>query len=119
MIGFSQSEIWHKRLFNDVVRLARSLGFSVWTTQRMMWVPDRTKKTPHLLAQIFGNIHEIPCLLTRKKADGRIIPQMHSFHVKDITLESEETGWAGFRVDRDQLYLRWDYLVLHNSGFEE
>ncbi|EPQ63013.1 hypothetical protein BGT96224_A20818 [Blumeria graminis f. sp. tritici 96224] len=40
-------------------------------------------------------------------------------NVEDIYLESEETEWAGFRVDQDHLYLRHDYLVLHNSGFEE
>ncbi|PGH17961.1 pre-mRNA-processing-splicing factor 8 [Helicocarpus griseus UAMH5409] len=45
--------------------------------------------------------------------------QVHNFAVKDIQLESEATEWAGFRVDQDQLYLRHDYLVLHNSGFEE
>lgn len=39
--------------------------------------------------------------------------------VEDISLESEATEWAGFRVDQDQLYLRHDNLVLHNSGFEE
>jgi pre-mRNA-processing factor 8 len=45
--------------------------------------------------------------------------QAHNFSVEDISLESEATEWAGFRVDQDQLYLRHDYLVLHNSGFEE
>ncbi|KAI5926440.1 PROCN-domain-containing protein [Camillea tinctor] len=45
--------------------------------------------------------------------------QAQSFAVEDIILESETTEWAGFRVDKDQLYLRHDYLVLHNSGFEE
>ncbi|KAI3008455.1 hypothetical protein CBS147346_2518 [Aspergillus niger] len=119
MFGFAQSKNWHSGLFWDVVNLARSLGFSVWTTERMMWVPSRRDKRPHLFAQIFGNISEIPCLLLRKQACERIIPQMHSFMIKDITLESEATEWAGFRVDKDQLYLRHDYFVLHNSGFEE
>jgi len=119
MFGFSQSMDWHKDLFWDTVALARSLGFSVWTTERMRWTPNRTRQTPHLVAQIFGNLTEIPCLLARKKAEERIIPQMHSFMIKSIELESEATGWAGFRVDQDQLYLRSDYLVLHNSGFEE
>ncbi|KAF9885733.1 pre-mRNA-splicing factor 8 [Aspergillus nanangensis] len=119
MFGFSQSERWHKDLFWDVVALARSLGFSVWTTRRMMWNPKRTQKYPQLFAQIFGNVAEIPCLLARKKAVDRIIPQSHSFTVKDISLEGGSTEWAGFRVDKDQLYLRHDYLVLHNSGFEE
>jgi pre-mRNA-processing factor 8 len=47
------------------------------------------------------------------------IPQAHNFAIKDVVLEPEPTEWAGFRVDEDQLYLRHDYLVLHNSGFEE
>ncbi|KAL1636256.1 pre-mRNA-splicing factor 8 [Neofusicoccum ribis] len=119
MFGFSQSELWHKNLFWDTVALARSLGFSVWTTRRMRWTPARTKRTPHLVAQIFGNLKEVPCLLTRKKGVERYIPQAHSFVVKDIALELTATGWSGFRVDQDQLYLRHDYLVLHNSGFEE
>ncbi|KAL4937147.1 hypothetical protein BDV06DRAFT_203564 [Aspergillus oleicola] len=119
MFCFAQSETCHKDLFWDVVALARSLGFSVWTKKRMMPDPKHTKMLPMLLAQIFGNLTEIPCLLARKKAVPRLIPQSHSFAIKDITLESGETEWAGFRVDKDQLYLRHDYVVLHNSGFEE
>ncbi|KAF7899784.1 hypothetical protein EAF00_004120 [Botryotinia globosa] len=119
MLGFAQSETSHKTLFWDVVALARSLGLSVWTTKRMKWVPSHSRKTPQLVAQIFGNVKEVPCLLLRKKGSERYIPQMHSFKIKDISLESEATKWAGFRVDKDQLYLRHDYLVLHNSGFEE
>lgn len=45
--------------------------------------------------------------------------QERCFMVENISLEHEKTEWAGFRVDQDQLYLRHDYLVLHNSGFEE
>ncbi|KAJ5888218.1 hypothetical protein N7495_008259 [Penicillium taxi] len=47
------------------------------------------------------------------------VPQKLRFKAHDIQLESVSTEWAGFRVDKDQLYLRHDYLVLHNSGFEE
>lgn len=119
MYGFAQSETWHENLFWDTVALARSLGLGVWTTKRMMWNPMRTKKFPALFAQISGNVAEVPCLLARKKADQRFIPQTHSFIIKDINLEEDETEWYGFRVDQDQLYLRHDYLVLHNSGFEE
>ncbi|KAA8647293.1 hypothetical protein EYZ11_007909 [Aspergillus tanneri] len=43
----------------------------------------------------------------------------HNYTIEDICLEPEATEWAGFRVDKDQLYLRHDYVVLHNSGFEE
>ncbi|KAF9877384.1 pre-mRNA processing splicing factor 8 [Colletotrichum karsti] len=42
-------------------------------------------------------------------------PEVHNFAIESITLETEATEWAGFKVDEDQLYLRHDYLVLHNS----
>lgn len=119
MFGFSQSELWHSALFWDTVGLARSLGFSVRTKRRMRWDPSHTQQSPHLCAQIFGNLAEVPCLLARKNGVERCIPQNHSFVVKDIVLQAQATDWAGFRVDKDQLYLRHDYLVLHNSGFEE
>lgn len=51
--------------------------------------------------------------------EQKLVPEVQRFEIKGITLESETTEWAGFRVDKDQLYLRHDYLVLHNSGFEE
>ncbi|KAL4775617.1 NUC071 domain-containing protein [Aspergillus nidulans var. acristatus] len=119
MFGFAQSELCHKELFWDVVTLARSLGFGVWTEKRMMQDPARKRMSPMLFAQISGDLAEVPCVLARKKAMPRLIPQSHSFAIKDISLESEATEWAGFRVDKDQLYLRHDYVVLHNSGFEE
>ncbi|QSZ37219.1 hypothetical protein DSL72_009313 [Monilinia vaccinii-corymbosi] len=119
MLGFAQSERCHKSLFWNVVALARSLGLSVRTTRRMMWNPAHTKQVPQLVAQIFGNVAEVPCLLLRKKGVEPTTPQMHSFKINDISLESMPSKWAGFRVDKDQLYLRHDYLVLHNSGFEE
>ncbi|KAF2727175.1 putative pre-mRNA splicing factor [Polyplosphaeria fusca] len=119
MFGFAHSETWHAGLFWDTVALARSLGFSVSTTTREMWNPRKTKKSPQLIAQISGNLAEVPCLLVRKKGVKRYNPQAHSFIIKDIALEPKATKWAGFRVDQDQCYLRHDYLVLHNSGFEE
>lgn len=56
---------------------------------------------------------------TSSEGTQSLTPQTYSFSIKNIRLESEETEWAGFRVDQDQLYLRHDHLVLHNSGFEE
>ncbi|TQV94230.1 pre-mRNA processing splicing factor 8 [Cordyceps javanica] len=55
----------------------------------------------------------------RTTATETTIPHTDRFVVTDIALEAQPTEWAGFRVDGDQLYLRHDYLVLHNSGFEE
>ncbi|KAF1816542.1 pre-mRNA processing splicing factor 8 [Eremomyces bilateralis CBS 781.70] len=56
--------------------------------------------------------------LFRSHDDG-VPSSAQIFGVNEISLESEVAEWAGFRVDQDQLYLRHDHLVLHNSGFEE
>ncbi|KAK6950509.1 Pre-mRNA-processing-splicing factor 8 [Daldinia eschscholtzii] len=109
VFGFGENDLGQTAQFWDIVALARSLGFAVSTKQQRS----------QLLAEISGNLSEIPCLLARKISTAQFIPQTHSFVVKDIILEAETTEWAGFRVDKDQLYLRHDYLVLHNSGFEE
>ncbi|ODH52412.1 pre-mRNA-processing-splicing factor 8 [Paracoccidioides brasiliensis] len=117
--GFSQTEDSNSTLIWDVVTLARSLGFSVSTKRRMTHKPTRTQHKAQEFAQISGNVAEIPSLLARERGVERPISQAHSFKIKDIQLETEATEWAGFRVDQDQLYLRHDFLVLHNSGFEE
>ena len=110
---FTQSAKWHSRLFWDTVTLARSLGFSVGTWRRTR------ENTIELGATISGDLKEVPCLLVRKKAmDGMRAPSFNHA-IRSITLESEATEWAGFRVDQDQCYLRYDHVVLHNSGFEE
>lgn len=119
LFAYSQSETCSSTLFWDTVVVARSLGFNVTTQKRLVWDRSRTIQSPRLFAQISGDLRDIPCLLARQERDVRFVPQANSFAVRDIFLEEEATEWAGFRVDKDQLYLRHDYLVLHNSGFEE
>ena len=110
---FAQSEKWHKKLFWETVALARSLGFNVSTC--------RSKKGEgiELRATITGDLKVVPCLLARKKPIERVHNNTFNYSIRDIRLESDATEWFGFRVDGDQLYLRDDHIVLHNSGFEE
>jgi pre-mRNA-processing factor 8 len=110
---FTQREKWHTSLFWDTVTLARSLGFSVGIHRRTR--PNSIE----LHAIISGDLKEVTCLLVHKKALERSRAQSFNHAIRSITLESEVTEWAGFRVDQDQLYLRHDHVVLHNSGFEE
>jgi len=72
---------------------------------------DDSTKAQHLL-------FKSPLINSHKPSAECTVPS-HHFGVKEIKLETEPTKWAGFRVDQDQLYLRHDYLVLHNSGFED
>ncbi|KAJ9645464.1 pre-mRNA-splicing factor 8 [Knufia peltigerae] len=81
---------------------------------RLFRSPEYEQKVP-----TSGTLAEIPSLLARKQTCDRLVPEMHDFKIESISLEAEPMEWSGFRVDKDQLYLRYDYLVLHNSGFEE
>jgi pre-mRNA-processing factor 8 len=63
VFGFSQNEQSDSTLFWDTVALARSLGLSVCTKQRMVWNSTRTEQHPQPFAEISGNLKEIPCLL--------------------------------------------------------
>jgi pre-mRNA-processing factor 8 len=110
---FIQSESWNSSLFDDTVSLAQSLGFTVNTYKRLR------VSIVELCAIISGDLKEIPCLLAHKKAISRSPAQSFNHAIRSITLEAKPTKWAGFRVDQDQLYLRHDHVVLHNSGFEE
>ena len=114
-LKFVQSETGHLALFDNVVNMARSLGFTVSVGKRAAKGNVTTTRT----ATICGNLQEIPSLLVRKQTLDCSHTQSIRYGIKSITLESEATKWAGFRVDKDQLYLRHDYIVLHNSGFEE
>lgn len=115
---FSQSEEWHSTLFWDTVALARGLGFSVSTSRYDVTTPNGTVCSV-LAALITGDLKDVPCLLTRKQGLERLNHVSVNYSIQDISLESKATEWAGFRVDKDQLYLRHDHIVLHNSGFEE
>ncbi|KAK5108138.1 hypothetical protein LTR62_008734 [Meristemomyces frigidus] len=120
---FTQSEDWQSVLFRNVVVLARSLGFGVVTSRKRRPIPIQFRKEKthaiELRALITGHVNDIPCLLLRKQADRRYHTIEDQYHIKSIEVEDSKSAWAGFRVDGDQLYLRHDYLVLHNSGFEE
>ncbi|KAL9533175.1 Pre-mRNA-processing-splicing factor [Sphaerulina musiva] len=118
-IAFAQSERCDKDLFWEVVYLARSLGFGVSVKPENCLASSGQHEIPQLRATITGNLMEIPCLLPLKQAGAHVQTCRNTFTIKDIKLEAQSTKWAGFKVDKDQTYLRHDYLVLHNSGFEE
>ncbi|BFZ64705.1 pre-mRNA-splicing factor 8 [Saitoella coloradoensis] len=117
--AFEQSEQHHARLFWDTVHLARSLGFGVSVHRKHRQLRVAKTREYYLLAIITGDLTQVPCLLRPKHAVQRYLPQLHTFRIKSITLENESKEWYGFAVDKDRQYLRHDWMVLHNSGFEE
>lgn len=112
-LRFTQSKTWHERLFQDVVWLARSLGFRVSSTEREL--------TSALPLDMSGDISRIPTLLHRKQACERVVfsGNWHLSSIASIERKTELEAYFGFLVDGNQRFLRDDFLVVHNSGFEE
>ncbi|CEI92409.1 Putative U5 snRNP complex subunit Spp42 [Rhizopus microsporus] len=121
---FTQSKRWHEQLFNDFVWLSRSLGFHTTCSSTV-----QTHKLPngeyytgeYLQAYISGCVDEIPCLIPREQSSECVTkadPMASSIILENVTITAPKK-YYGFKVDGNQRFLREDFMVLHNSGFEE
>ncbi len=102
-----------RRLADDVVFLARSVGLAAYMS-------ECTKKWQGGVGQywrvcISGDVSRIPCRVERKKAAPRKQiknPLVTGFHVEPIGVGT----YYGFECSDDHLYVMGDFTVTHNSG---
>jgi hypothetical protein len=120
---FTQAKEWHEALFNDVVFLARSLGFAVTVREE-----TRTTITPGgrahtgliMFACISGDLEHVPTRLHRKMAHARTgDADLLTHTIVSVKETKSKRRFFGFLVDGNKRFLRADFLVVHNSGFEE
>jgi hypothetical protein len=102
------------QLADDVVFVARSLGFSAY-------VNPCSKRDQHgrggvyYRVSISGDVAQIPCRLPRKKSAER--KQIKSVLRTGFSVRSLGIGpYYGFTLDGDGRYLLDDFTVTHNSG---
>lgn len=97
-----------KHLFNQIVFLARSLGFRVTTREKLV-----NGDTYHRMF-ISGHVDRIPTRLERKRAQPRRQRKnanRHGFLVEHLP-ESDYCGWT---LDGDGRFLLADFTVTHNT----
>lgn len=103
-----------KTLADDVVYVARSLGFAAYPSE--CWKVDQNGHGGiYHRVSISGNVSEIPCRVPRKQApDRRQIKDVlrTGFHVEPCG----DGEYRGFTVDGDHRYLMDDFTVTHNCG---
>lgn len=105
---FGQAKRCHDQLLQDTVFLARSLGFRC------------TLHLDALSVSLTGDVERIPTLLPRKQSHERLpICDWRVSSIASIERLAEPQSYFGFKVDGNQRFLRHDFLVVHNSGFEE
>jgi P4 family phage/plasmid primase-like protien len=117
--NMKQYEITFKseKLFDDVLFLVRSLGFSAYKYTRQTTCGNTGKTGTYFRMNITGiDMDKIPSLLERKQCkeiERRKNPNLTGFKIN--ILESKE-NYYGFRVDGNNRYLMDDFTVTHNCG---
>lgn len=101
-------------LIDDIIFLARSLGFSAYKSPCKKTCVNNGKEGNYFRCNINGNTNEIPCLIHRKKAGER--RQKKSVLVTGISVEQIGVGeYYGFEIDGDRLFMLGDFTVTHNT----
>lgn len=99
------------QLSNDVIFLARSLGYKVCVSSKFI---KKYKSNNYTRIIIYGDLTDLPILLNRKKQIKKPYKDwsVSSFTIVQNELEDE---YYGFELDKDNLYLHDDFMVVHNS----
>jgi|GEM_PF-2159422 len=104
----------NSKLTDDIVFIARSLGFSAYKRAVTKKCCNNGKIGAYYSIGIYGNVNSIPCLVKRKQAKAR--SQIKNVQRTGLSVEPCKKGyWYGFQVDRDRQFLLADFTVTHNS----
>jgi len=105
-------------LADDILFLARSLGFAAYVKQRQTkWkAKGYSGDCTSYRIYISGDLSIVPTKILRKKAAKR--KQIKNVLVSGIKVESIGDGeYFGFELDRDGLFLLDDFTVTHNTSY--
>lgn len=111
-------EITQKRteLANNIVFLARSLGFRVYIRKCIKTIKAINFIGEYNRISICGDVHRIPIKIERKRASlGKPNKDHLRVGIKSIN-PIGQGNYYGFNISGDRLYLTEDFFVHHNSG---
>jgi hypothetical protein len=110
--------IKHEKLIDDIIYLARSLGFSATKhIKQTSWTHNGVKKYGEAFRiNINGKgIDEIPTLIPRKQAHPRKT-RVDALVSQIKVEESGEGEYYGIELDGNHRYVLKNFIVTHNSG---
>lgn len=103
-----------ERLMDDLVFVARSLGFSAYKAPSRKTCHNNGMVGDYWRCTISGDVDRIPCRIPRKRASPR--QQKKDVLVTGITVEPIGEGdYFGFEIDGDHLFMLGDFTVTHNT----
>src|SRR5699024_4023876 len=104
----------YKGLSDDILYLARSLGFGTTHKEVEKGIKKTGFKSKYQKIVIYGHTDEIPCKVKRKQAS----PRRQKKNVLRTGFKVEYVGvdnYYGFEISGDHLYLLKDFTVTHNT----
>ena len=103
----------HLRLRDDILFLARSLGFAAYSSESYKTSQNGNGGYYHRIF-ISGDISTVPVILDRKRASAR--KQRKDVLSVGLSVESVGVGeYFGFTIDGDRRFLLGDFTVTHNT----
>lgn len=106
-----------KQLSDDIVYLARTLGFAAYQkqcTKSCMYKGEKVSGVYYKVSISGAGLHEIPVKVLRKQAFKRM--QIKDALVTGIKVEHIGRGhYYGFTLDGNNRYLLGDFTVTHNT----
>jgi hypothetical protein len=103
-------------LFDDIIFLARSLGFSAYKCKTIKKCTNSPgHQDSYYRCSISGDLHTIPTVIERKQPRDRL--QYKDVLVTGFQLEKLDYGeYFGFTLDGNHRFLLNDFSVTHNTG---
>jgi len=108
----------NERLLDDIVFLARSLGFAAYKRKVLKTctnAKDGPKQGTYYSVSVCGRgLEKLPVLCPRKKSGERVAPQdvlKYSFELQKL----EEDDYYGFEIDGNHRFVLGDFTVTHNT----
>lgn len=112
--GFFEYVSVSKELCEDVIYLARSLGFYCSLYESRKTCTNNGVTGTYWRTNISGDIHRIPTKLPRKQCK-EIHRRTDCTNIGFTVHESVEDDYYGFMIDGDHKFLLADFSVVHNS----
>ena len=108
-----------EKLLDDIVFLARSLGFAAYKKQCQKTctnAPGGPKTGTYFRCSIFGQgVEKVPCKVIRKQLEPRV--QIKNVLNVGIYLEKLDVGqYFGFEIDGNHRFVLGDFTVTHNTA---
>jgi superfamily II DNA or RNA helicase len=104
----------NRRLADDTVYLARSLGMAAYAYPCRKRCTNTDVWGSYFRVRVSGDISEVPCRVPRKKAGLR----QQKKNVLNVGIQVTSVGigeYFGFEIDGDRRFLLGDFTVTHNT----